>query len=58
VIIHYGADPNGGKWEDKDEIPDAEWDAMTPDEREELLNDYTSNALAMSCDAWAYVEED
>lgn len=56
--IKYGATPSGSRWEDELEVPDEEWDDMTPSEREELLDDLASQALAYSCDSWAYVEED
>jgi hypothetical protein len=58
VIINYGASPSGGKWEDTYEIPDSEWNEMTTEEQEELLSDLASEALAYSCDSWAYAVED
>jgi hypothetical protein len=56
VKIIYGAHPSGSRWEDSAEIPDEEWDEMSPEEQMELLDVYAQEALAYSCESWAYPE--
>lgn len=44
--------------EDVVEIPRAEWEAMTPEEREGMLNNIANTTLENSVDVWAYVDEE
>jgi hypothetical protein len=48
---------SGSKQEDVVEIPRAEWEAMTDEEREARLNQMAEAAVSNEVDAWAYVEE-
>lgn len=44
--------------EDELEIPRAEWDALTPEEREERLEEIAQETLSEHVNAWAYVDEE
>jgi hypothetical protein len=44
--------------EDVIEVPRAEWDEMTPEEREERLDEIAQETLANEVNCWACVIED
>lgn len=43
--------------EDVVEIPRSEWDAMTSEERQALLDDIADTTFSNEVDAWAVVDE-
>jgi hypothetical protein len=45
-------------WEDTVEVDRAEWEAMTPEAREEYLEDIAQGTIANEVEAWAYVDEE
>jgi len=48
----------GSAREDVVEIPRADWDAMTPEEREAELDSIARSTLENAVNTWAYVDEE
>jgi len=49
---------SGTAREDVIEIPRSEWDAMTPEQREQRLESIAKEMLDNEVNAWAYVEDE
>jgi len=54
IAVSYIAN---SKREYVEEIPRAEWDAMTPEQRDALLDELAESQVADYVESWAQVEE-
>lgn len=57
VSVGVAMNISGCKTEWTEEIPRAEWDAMTADEQEQRLREIADAAMDNEVHAWAYVKD-